>query len=74
MAGFFIGLVERYGKNAMKELRKMFIEWEEVERSTYWSKWKFLRQLMIFCKHSPEKMPLLTLYNDNSTPMWVFSP
>ena len=69
---FFIGLVKEYGDDVYKELRKWFRRWKEESDKNRLTPRRFMRQLLRIIRHLPGQDRLVTVYNGEYSPFWVF--
>ncbi|MBN2444922.1 MAG: hypothetical protein JXJ04_26440 [Spirochaetales bacterium] len=68
---FFLGLVEVYKNDVLKELEKIFARWKCEEEQNRLTSRKFIRQLWKIIRFLPGKNRLITVYNDLYSPFWV---
>ena len=69
---FFLSLVEEYGDDIIKELKKVFRHWKMEEQKTRLSPHEFVRQLMIITQHLLGQNRLINIYNNQFSPFWIF--
>jgi hypothetical protein len=69
---FFLDLVEEYGKDVFKELKRLFKKWEGENKKNRLTPRKILRQLGIILLHLKGQKKLVNVYDAYFTPFWIF--
>ncbi|MBN2443387.1 MAG: hypothetical protein JXJ04_18645 [Spirochaetales bacterium] len=69
---FFLGLVDMYKNDVFKELEKIFTRWKTEDDRNQLTSRKFIRQLWKIIRFLPGKNRLVTVYNINYSPFWIF--
>ncbi|MBN2443739.1 MAG: hypothetical protein JXJ04_20425 [Spirochaetales bacterium] len=72
LVNFFLGLVEIYKNRVIQELKKLFAQWRSEDSETRLTPRKFVRQLLKIIRFLPGKNRLVTIYNEEYSPFWVF--
>ena len=69
---FYLALEKKYGDNIFDELRKLFKQWELEDKKTRLSPNKFMRQLKVILQHLPGQNRLVSIYDRQFSPFWIF--
>ncbi|MCW8966823.1 MAG: hypothetical protein OQK82_09100 [Candidatus Pacearchaeota archaeon] len=66
----FLFLVKKFGSRVFRGLKNLYKHWEDEQIRL--TPQKFVRQLWKILQHSSGKNRLLTIYNQEFSPFWVF--
>ena len=69
---FFLGLVDVYKDDVFQELEILFSRWRSEGKQTRQTSRKFLRHLWLIIQNLPGKNRLVTVYNKEYSPFWIF--
>ncbi|MBN2442362.1 MAG: hypothetical protein JXJ04_13490 [Spirochaetales bacterium] len=68
----FLGFVDVYNDDVFQELENIFARWRSEDEQTRQTPREFLRQLWRIIQNLPEKNRLITVYDYNFSPFWIF--
>jgi hypothetical protein len=69
---FFIGVAGVYGDGIFEELEKLFSRWKKEDEEVRLTPGEFMLQLWKVIQHIPGKSRLITVYDNQFAPFWVF--
>ena len=69
---FFLVLVKEYGNNVFKELKRLFKQWREEDEKNRLTPRKIVRQLLLLIQHFSGKNRLISIYDRQFSPSWIF--
>ena len=69
---FYLDLVKEYGDNVVQKLEGLLNQWNEEKEKNRLTPRQFIRQLQKLMRHLPGKNRLITIYNRQFSPFWVF--
>ncbi|MBN2440347.1 MAG: hypothetical protein JXJ04_03350 [Spirochaetales bacterium] len=72
LLSFFLEMAKCFGNNVNQEFEKLFKYWDEEKETARLTHDEFIRQLQIILCHIPIGQRLLTLYNEQFSPLWKF--
>jgi hypothetical protein len=69
---FFIGLVDIFKERVLRELNKLFTRWRKDDEELQLTSHEFMLQLLKIIQHLPGKSRLITIYDNQFAPFWIF--
>ncbi|MBN2533950.1 MAG: hypothetical protein JXB88_13755 [Spirochaetales bacterium] len=66
----FFKLVDEYGEDILKELERMYKEWEKETKNSRLTLRQYVRQLMIVVQHLIPGKRIITVYDHRFMPFW----
>ena len=69
---FFLALVKEYGNNIFHELKGLFAQWQEEDGKVRLTPRQIVRQLLQIMQHFSGKNSLISIYDRQFSPFWIF--
>ena len=69
---FFLDLVNEFGNNVFQELKRLFKQWKEEDSKNRLTPRKIVQQLLLLIQHFSGKNRLISIYDRQFSPFWIF--